>query len=133
MNEKWAPVVGYEGLYEINNYGQVRQLRDNYYVLQQTDVYGYKKLAMSINGVQKTFTVHRLVAMAFIPNPHNYPQINHLDENKTNNRADNLEWCTAKQNNGYGTKGKRQAETYKRNLAKRKEAKKGPPSPLRLC
>ena len=64
---------------------------------------GYVQVLLSINGKQKAPLVHRLVAMAFIPNPYGLPEVNHKDENKLNNSADNLEWCTHKYNQNYGT------------------------------
>lgn len=70
---------------------------------------GYKRVRIN----KKYFSVHRLVAQAFIPNPHNYPIINHKDECKTNNCVDNLEWCTYEYNNNYGTKNERASKTLK--------------------
>ena len=70
-------------------------------------------VALSKNGKKKWFRIHRLVAQAFIPNHDNLPIINHKDENKLNNRVDNLEWCTTKYNNCYGTRVKRISEAMK--------------------
>lgn len=67
------------------------------------------------DNIRKNYYVHRLVAQAFIPNPNNYPQVNHKDEDKTNNHASNLEWCTAAYNNSYGTKLIRQVGTRYQN------------------
>lgn len=101
--EIWKPVVGLENLYEVSNKGNVRSLNykrqgivHNLILLNNT--HGYK--SVMIGG--KSRTVHRLVAVAFIPNPNNYPQINHKDENKANNCVENLEWCTPKYNINYG-------------------------------
>lgn len=100
--EVWKSVVGYEGLYEVSNLGRVKSSTR---VLSQAKSKrtGYVSVCLSKNGKHKMYLVHRLVAIAFIPNEQEYPQINHKDENKANNRADNLEWCTAKYNNNYGT------------------------------
>lgn len=110
--EIWKSIEGYEGLYEVSNLGNVRSL--NYNKTKQTklltptiDRYGYYHLILRKNGKRKGFTVHRLVAQAFIPNLNNYPQINHKDENKTNNCVDNLEWCTNEYNCNYGTRNER--------------------------
>ena len=81
--------------------------------LKQSYSGGYLTVELfSERGKSRRILVHRLVAMAFIPNPYNYPQVNHKDENKTNNNVDNLEWCTAKYNMNYGTgKARRRAST----------------------
>ena len=90
--------------YEVNEIGEVRTIATGFIKKQRTDRYGYKVVALNCgNGKQKFVTVHRLVAQAFVPNPDNLPCVNHKDENKTNNNADNLEWCTVAYNNRYGT------------------------------
>lgn len=113
MQEVWKDVVGYEGLYQVSNLGAVRSLRSGSPKLlrQRYDAYGYKILDFCVCGVQQTFKVHRLVAEAFIPNPFGLPEVNHKDENKANNRADNLEWCTKLYNCEYGTFGKRVSQS----------------------
>ena len=103
MIEEWRPVVGYEGLYEVSNTGQVRSL-DRYvktcygsYRLHKGKVLrpGIRPDGYLVVSLQyRMFRVHRLVAEAFLPNPDNLPQVNHKDEDKTNNNVDNLEWCT---------------------------------------
>ena len=113
--EEWRPVVGYEGLYEVSNLGRVKSL--NYHstgkegILRQktTKKLGYKLVTLSKNGKKEFFRVHRLVAQAFIPNQDNLPCINHKDEKPSNNRVDNLEWCTYQYNNCYGDRLKKSA------------------------
>lgn len=102
----WKPVVGYEGLYEVSNCGDVRSLRFRNQKLtkdltQRTNNKGYKMVYLSEKGKTKLVLVHRLVAMAFVDNPQNYPIVNHKDENPLNNNADNLEWCTYSYNRTY--------------------------------
>ena len=113
MNEEWRPVVGYEGLYEVSSYGRVRSL-DKYDSMNRflrgrilrlfTDGLGYLRAQLYSNSKRKSFLVHRLVAQAFIPNPDNLPQVNHRDENPSNDNVDNLEWCDGKYNVNYGTR-----------------------------
>ena len=126
--EIWKPVPGYEGLYEVSNLGRVRSV--NRYVKSKGESYwlrkgkmlspakdknGYLKVNLSCNGKNNIIRVHRLVAQAFLPNPDNLLEVNHKDEDKTNNRVENLEWCTAKYNNNYGTKIERQKKTNIQN------------------
>ena len=102
MEEIWKDIEGYEGLYQVSNMGRVRSLRKNI-ILRQGITRGYKRVILSTNDIPKHYYIHRLVATAFISNPDNLPQVNHKDENKTNNCVDNLEWCTPKYNTNYGT------------------------------
>ena len=104
MEEIWKDIQGYEGKYQVSNLGRVKSL--NYhrtgkegFIKMYDNNHGY--LRVSLNG--KTFSVHRLVSHAFIDNPNNLPQVNHIDENKYNNCVSNLEWCDSKYNNNYGT------------------------------
>ena len=122
MNNKeiWKDVKGYEGLYQVSSKGRVKSL-DRYCLTKKgnkrfracrilkpyTQKDGYKQVDLRNSIKPKTATIHRLVAKAFIPNPHNYPQVNHKDENPSNNCVDNLEWCTTVYNNRYGNRMKR--------------------------
>lgn len=111
MKEIWKDIPNYEGLYQISNLGRVKSFRQSSkfhkaseYILKSALANnGYCQVTLYNNTRKKKFLVHRLVAEAFIPNPNNYPFINHKDENPSNNEADNLEWCTARYNNAYGT------------------------------
>lgn len=103
MEEIWKDVVGYEGLYQVSNMGNVKSLNwkkqgypKNLWLKPHKK--GYWQVELAKDGVKKCFVVHRLVALAFIPNPHGYSQVNHKDENKRNNCVDNLEWCNASYN-----------------------------------
>lgn len=119
-NEIWEDVPGYEGSYQVSNYGRIKSLpryvlysdgREYFYdgvlLKQKHDHGGYCCVELTKNSKLETFKVHRLVASVFIPNPNNLPQINHKDENKDNNRVENLEWCDSYYNNNYGTKKER--------------------------
>lgn len=92
-------VVGYEGLYSIDIFGNVMRLCDNKEVKQYINQYGYANVALSKNGKQKQHKVHRLIASAFIPNPQGKEQVNHIDGIKNHNVVWNLEWVTSKENN----------------------------------
>lgn len=104
-NEIWKPICGFEGLYEVSNLGRVKSLKyGKEKILKQIkDKFGYLHVILCKNGTKKTSKVHRLVGNAFIPNPNNLPIINHKDEKKENNIVENLEWCTVKYNNTYGS------------------------------
>ena len=97
-------VVGYEGLYSIDIFGNVTRLSDNKEMKQQMNKFGYVNVSLRKNGKQKQHKVHRLIANAFIPNPQNKEQVNHIDGNKAHNVVWNLEWCTCKENINHAVK-----------------------------
>ena len=103
--EIWKDIEGYEGLYQVSNYGNVKSLRTN--KLLNPSNGEYKQVTLCDKGNRKTISIHRLVAVAFIENKYNYYYINHRDENKHNNYVDNLEWCNKKYNENYGTRNDR--------------------------
>lgn len=110
MQEIWKDVKGYEGKYQISNFGNVKSL--NYNNMKKEKLLSFwksKYLYVNLykNNKGKSFQVHRLVAEAFIPNPDNLPEVNHKDEDKLNNNVSNLEWCTTKYNCNYGTRNSR--------------------------
>lgn len=105
MQELWKDIPGYEGKYQISNTGKVKSFAKGYeriLVPNQSRSYLYVGLC-DHNHKKRTKLVHRLVAEAFVPNPHGYKEVNHKDENKLNNQSDNLEWCTRTYNMAYGT------------------------------
>lgn len=115
MEEIWKDIKGFEGFYQVSSLGRVKSLdrvieRSNgklqtlkgKVLKAKTYRNGYKFVALRAVSFGKEIMVHRLVAMSFIPNQNGYPCINHKDENKGNNRVDNLEWCTQKYNCNYG-------------------------------
>ena len=125
MNEVWKDIEGYEGLYQVSNLGRVRSLgRDivrrtrygtmaPYHIsgrvlkpLHSQGDYCYVHL-FDKDGTSTNHKVHRLVAKAFVPNPDNLNEVNHIDEDKDNNRADNLEWCKHVDNCNHGTRNER--------------------------
>lgn len=127
QKEKWLPIPGYEE-YEVSNMGRIKRLSYNkrigYGGMQpqkerilspRLRKAGYLGVCLSKNGKIKSMLIHRIVAMVFIPNPNKYPQVNHKDENPANNCADNLEWCSSKYNNNYGTKGHRLSASFTNN------------------
>jgi len=99
-------IEGYED-YIVTIEGMVYSTKRNKFLKPQKNGVGYLQVALYNNGICKRFSIHRLVAMAFIDNPNDYPIINHKDENPSNNRVDNLEWCTYKYNTNYGTRNER--------------------------
>lgn len=112
MMDEFKDVVGYEGLYVVSNLGMVKsiprldasghKLKGKILSIQR-DRYGYAVVHLCKGGVRRYVKLHRIVAEAFIPNPNNLPEVNHKDENKLNNSVKNLEWCTTKYNQTYGT------------------------------
>lgn len=104
--EIWKDVVGYEGLYQVSNQGRVRSLYfGKIRMLKQRKLRtGYMQVGLTKTKKIKFYNVHRLVSAAFIPNPDNLPEVNHKDEDKTNNTVENLEWCDRKYNINYGNR-----------------------------
>lgn len=140
MEEVWKPVVGYEGLYEVSNLGRVKSLEriDKMNRLRKGVILApiirkdrYKKVALSNNGVAKKVYIHRIMMEAFVPNPNNYPYINHKDENPSNNfifintdgtvdpQKSNLEWCTPEYNNNYGTIKERVSKKHSKTVVQK--------------
>lgn len=107
MKEIWKDIKGYEGYYEVSNLGRVKRIGKTNCLKSAIRKDGYEQVALCVNNILKSYAIHRLVAIAFIPNPNNLPQVNHKDENKLNNCVENLEWCTQEYNIKYGTARKR--------------------------
>lgn len=121
MTEIFKDISGYEGLYQVSNLGNVKSL--NYrntgceHLIRQTkDKNGYWHVTLSKKCELTCKTVNHLVGLAFLPNPNQYPEVNHKDENKSNNRVDNLEWCTHQYNTNYGTARKRKREKTRKSI-----------------
>lgn len=99
MDEIWKDIKNYEGMYQISNTGKVKSFRNNEPRIMKTSLLqGYPVVQLSNHNDRHTFELHRLVAEAFIPNPNNYPFINHKNEIRNDNRINNLEWCSQKMN-----------------------------------
>ena len=130
--ESWKNIKGYEGLYQVSNMGRVKSLERTVtrkngikqtirerILKPSTDKDGYLLVSLyNGRGKVKTFKVHRLVCEAFYENPKKKPCVNHIDENKTNNKASNLEWCTYKENSNHGTRNARMAKGVAKALSK---------------
>lgn len=139
-SEVWKSIAGYEGLYDVSNMGRIRSVdRVRRSASDGSELghlkgkvmkpfysnKGYLLIELFKDGIGKTFSVHRLVALAFVPNPDGKPCVNHLDETHDNNCADNLEWCTQKENMNYGTAPQRISKKMKERW-ERGEMKKRP-------
>lgn len=134
MKEVWKDIADFEGIYQVSSLGNVRSLdrcvecNDSirHYKGRMMKFYkkknGYLQVNLKRRNLNKQFLVHRLVAETFIPNPCNYPCVNHKDENKANNSVDNLEWCTQEYNNHYGVGNKNRC-INSRNGAIKKQAR----------
>lgn len=125
MQEIWKEVKGYEGIYEVSNLGKIKSLERVIVCKNGTTRTVKSKILhpkksnsgyLEVNLINKMKYVHRLVATAFIPNIENKPTVNHKDENKTNNKATNLEWMTDYENVNYGTGKQRRVEKYRKKV-----------------
>lgn len=126
MQEIWRDIDGFGGCYQVSNLGRLRSVdrtvkgnKSNYIrrgkiLSPKTHRNGYLCVVLCKDRKQKMYYIHRLVASAFIPNPDNLPQVNHKDEDKSNNRVENLEWCSAKYNTNYGSANDRRCESLKK-------------------
>lgn len=117
--EIWKPVKRYKGIYEVSNLGNVRSLNyHNWGIVRNLtpvmDKDGYLRVCLSKDGKQSNGLIHRMVAQAFLDNPKGVSQVNHINENKTDNRVENLEWCDCLYNNNFGTRNERISKS-KRN------------------
>lgn len=124
--EIWKDIPGYEGLYQVSSKGNIVSVNYNHtgkrkIRIPRMDRGGYLYVNLHNKGTTKTFKVHRLVAITFIPNNANLPQINHKDENKLNNNVENLEWCNSSYNNSYGSRPRKVLDSHKRNGSKNAE------------
>ena len=134
MEEKWIPVQGYEGMYEVSNLGRVRSLtreviQKNRYGQNTKHIYhgrliafdstpsGYKQVDLHMNGKTRRFLVHRLVAIHFLDRPSGKDYINHIDNDVTNNTISNLEWCTQSENIQYAYEKGRKKAPHQRKVA----------------
>ena len=120
MEEIWRDIEGYEGIYQVSNLGRVKSLTRNIFLKLQRDKKGYCVCKLSNGKNRKEAKGHRLVAQAFIPNPENKRQVNHINGIKTDNRVENLEWCTSQENNIHAVKTGLKVYSEKSGKPKRK-------------
>lgn len=110
MKEEWKDIKNYEGLYKISSFGCVLSLTTNKILSSAASKKGYETVNLSKNGKEKTHSVHKLVASHFIDNPESKKYVNHIDYNKLNNRVDNLEWVSAKENSQWSLENNRKGQ-----------------------
>lgn len=111
-------IKGYEGSYAVTEEGQVWSYKSNKFLKPVNAGYGYLVVCLRKDGKHTNKRIHRLVAEAYLPNPEGKAEVNHKDEDKTNNCVANLEWVSSKENCNYGTRNKRISETVKAQFAK---------------
>lgn len=104
--EEWKPIKEFP-IYSVSDLGKIRNEETGNILIGGYDKDGYRQVTLSFDGKQYNRRICRLVAIAFIPNPNNLPQVNHKDEDKENDAIYNLEWCTAEYNNTYGQRTNR--------------------------
>ena len=124
-SEVWRDIAGYNGRYQVSNKGNVYSVermdvmgreQGGVTLKPRYDKDGYLRVTLCKNGKLETKKIHRLVTETFIPNPNGFPEVNHIDEVKTNNNVENLEWCTSKYNSNHGTRTKRLAQAQSKKV-----------------
>ena len=125
MIEVWKKVKGYEGIYEVSNYGNVKRVSgitgvntkylNGYYLKPLDNGKGYLRVKLTTNNKSKRIMLHRIIAEAFIPNPDNKPVVNHINHNIVDNRINNLEWCTQSENVLHAVKHGRWTQGMRKN------------------
>ena len=123
MYEIFMPIKDYEDTYAVSNLGRVKNIKTGKILKQWKKDTGYMCIGLAKNGKTKTYLVHRLVLETFKANPNNKPQVNHINEDKTDNRLNNLEWATPKENANHGTRNARIVTTHKANGTYKKAGK----------
>lgn len=115
LKVEWKLIAGFGGTYSVSNYGDVKNNRTGKLMKPRKNEKGYLRIGLTTNGKQKCMRVHRLVAQAFIPNPENKPEVNHIDFDKENNCVNNLEWVTGKENTKHslGNRKRSNEKNYK--------------------
>lgn len=130
--EEWKTIPNYDGIYQISNYGRVKRLKsyDSRGHLRNERIRkprktkdGYLQIGLHKEGIETKFLLHKLVAQSFIKNVKKYNEVNHKDEDKTNNCVDNLEWCCHKYNANYGTSQERRLKNFSEAIKKRGDKK----------
>ena len=124
MIEIWRDIKGYENDYQISTTGRLRSVKSNLIMKPMVATNGYLVACLWKDNKQRKITIHRLVADTFIPNPANLPEINHIDEDKKNNRVENLEWCTRLYNMNYGNVGRKISNANKGKIPGEETRKK---------
>jgi hypothetical protein len=126
----WKDIVGYEGIYKISEDGEVQNAKKNKLLKCYSNMYGYTVVGLSKEGTFKHYFVHRLVALAFIPNPLGKKEVNHINGVKQDNNISNLEWCTRSENNKHCWDMGLNRSTEKQKEAMRLTAKKHKSKPV---
>lgn len=109
--EIWKDINGYDGLYQVSNYGNIKSVKSGRVLSAVKNNRNYLYVGLYKNKKRTMFQIHRLVAAAFVNNPCGFPCVNHKDENAENNKAENLEWCSYRYNNVYGTRLERASKS----------------------
>ena len=107
MEEIWKDIEGFEGLYQVSNLGRVKRVTTGRILKGYKNTKGYLLVGLYKHNIRCNKLIHRLLAQAFIQNPDNKPEVNHIDEDKTNNMVSNIEWSTRKENCNHGTRNER--------------------------